>query len=77
MPMQLSAFLSDNKLTLQAFGSIVGVSGETVRRWADGSRFPHGDMLIRIAETTEGQVQANDFVETLRLRAEKRTAEAA
>lgn len=59
--MQLSAWLRENELTFTAFAARIGVTPETVRRYAAGERIPERDIMPRVVAETEGKVQANDF----------------
>jgi DNA-binding transcriptional regulator YdaS (Cro superfamily) len=60
--MTLTQFLSDAKLTDQAFAGLIGVSEFAVRKWRYGERTPRPKVMRRIGEVTGGKVTANDFV---------------
>lgn len=60
--MKLETYLSDNRLTLAAFGEQLGVTGEAVRQWCGGSRFPRPRHMKRIIEVTDGAVRPEDFL---------------
>jgi transcriptional regulator with XRE-family HTH domain len=62
--MTLRDYLSANKLTLDAFGALVGVSGVSVHRWVVGKARPSWPLLDRIAEVTNHAVTAADFMAT-------------
>lgn len=60
--MQLTDYLTANKIMPSAFAARVGVDKSTVSRWLDGSLRPGWESLKRIAVATDGQVTANDFI---------------
>ena len=64
----LTCYLVRHGHTLASFGKLIPASAEAVRRWAEGERFPHPDMLERIEVVTGGAVTANDFMTTRRMR---------
>ena len=62
--MKLGDYLRDEKLTVAAFGALVGVGNkQTMSRYVRGDRFPPADTLLRIREVTAGRVTADDFVD--------------
>ncbi len=65
----LLQYLRDYEFTLESFGLLIPAAAESVRRWADGGRFPHPDMIDRIEQVTNGEITANDFMVTRRIRA--------
>lgn len=61
--MKLKQYLTDNNITPEAFGALVGgVSESGVRKWIYGDRIPRLEQMRRIAEVTNGSVEPNDFV---------------
>ena len=60
--MTLDRYLTDNNLSNAAFGVLIGVSGEAVRRYRNGTRWPDRETLLAIEKATRGRVTANDFV---------------
>ncbi len=63
VPMKLSAYLGDQKLTNNEFGVMVGATSEAVRLWARGDRIPSREFMDKIKTTTRGLVEPNDFFE--------------
>lgn len=61
-PMTLDQYLIENELTNAAFGAIIGVSSETVRRYRNGERWPDRDQWKIIIDKTAGAVTPNDFL---------------
>ncbi|QRY69200.1 helix-turn-helix transcriptional regulator [Ensifer sp. PDNC004] len=61
--MKLETYISDNDLTHEAFGKLVGATQVTINRYVNGKRFPSRDMMRRIHEATEGQVTVSDWFE--------------
>lgn len=59
--MRLSDYLSDRKLTVEAFGQRIGRSGATVSRIARGLNRPDSETMAAILEATAGKVTPNDF----------------
>lgn len=59
--MRLSEFLDRKRLTLDAFGAMVGVSGVSVHRWKTGKGVPSFRKLKKISEVTDGAVTQDDF----------------
>ena len=59
--MKLGAYLSRERLTIQAFGRLVGCSHAHVSRLVNGVRKPSWVLLRRISEVTDGDVTASDF----------------
>jgi hypothetical protein len=60
--MKLLQYLSDQKISDESFGGLVGASSHGVRKWKYGERIPRADQMRRIAEITCGAVQPNDFI---------------
>ena len=61
--MKISEYLRSLKLSPEKFARDIGVSGQAVRRYMDGGRFPRVDVLERITKATHGKVTANDFMQ--------------
>jgi transcriptional regulator with XRE-family HTH domain len=59
--MKLGDYLAENRIPRSKFAELIGVSGETVRRYIAGARIPERDVMERIALATAFQVTANDF----------------
>jgi transcriptional regulator with XRE-family HTH domain len=59
--MKLSQYLEAQGLSYAAFGRVINVKGETVRRYAIGERVPHKKLMAKIALATGCKVTANDF----------------
>jgi hypothetical protein len=62
--MKLKAYLSDNQITYAAFGQRISVTGEAVRKYAEGLRIPRAAIMPRIVRATKGAVGPADFFET-------------
>jgi transcriptional regulator with XRE-family HTH domain len=64
--MKLRAYLKSNKITAQEFADKIGVHLMTVNFWImenpKYNTFPKPENLRSIAEATNNQVTANDFV---------------
>lgn len=60
--MDLGAYLTLHRLTLEGFGRRVGVSGVSVHRWVTLKSRPGWKALGAIERVTEGAVTALDFV---------------
>lgn len=59
--MDLSAYLSQKKLTAAKFAKIIGVHRTSVARFCDKTRRPDLDTLEKIHKATNGKVKAEDF----------------
>ena len=59
--MQLRRYLSDRKIPMAVFAARIGVSTQSVHRYAGGERLPRRDIMERIRAETAGAVQPNDF----------------
>jgi len=59
--MNLKQYLANEGLTCAAFGKRVAVSGEAVRLWAEGLRYPSRKNMEAIYRATNGTVTPNDF----------------
>jgi len=62
--MKLSDFLSERKLTDEAFASMVGMSQSQVSRLRREVSRPSWETLAMIERATDGLVGANDFIPT-------------
>lgn len=62
--MDLATFFRRNKIKPVAFSRQVGVSYESVRRYATGEMMPRPAVAERIKRLTRGQVRADDFHRT-------------
>jgi transcriptional regulator with XRE-family HTH domain len=60
--MTLDQYLRDNDMTNAAFGRLIGVAGETIRRYRNGTRWPDRETMAAIYEATRHEVSANDFM---------------
>ena len=60
-PMTLSEYLKRHDLAAARFAEKIGVTGESVRRYAAGERVPRPEIMNRIVEATDGTVQHRDF----------------
>lgn len=58
----LTAYRKRNGLTLEAFGKLVGAAKGTVSKWEAGDAMPRRPALGKIADATENEVTANDFM---------------
>lgn len=60
--MTLQDYLSREGLTYAAFGIRIGTKyPRTVERYAKGQQIPDRTMMLRIVETTAGEIMPNDF----------------
>jgi hypothetical protein len=64
--MKLDRWLKRNKMTPEAFASLIDVHETSVYRFLQGLVFPKSGNLRKIAEVTGGAVQANDFLNVKR-----------
>ena len=63
MSMTLQKYLSEQDLTYEAFGTLIGVTTSTAWRYANGKRFPGPAVMRRIIQATGGAVGPNDFLD--------------
>lgn len=61
--MKLDDYLSREKLTDEAFGSLIGRNQSTVYRLRKGVTKPDWDTVARIIAATGGAVSADDFLQ--------------
>lgn len=61
--MKLGEYLDCHGLTHTAFAAQIGVSVQTVWRYAQGTRHPRPAIMRRIIEVTDGQVRPQDFLD--------------
>jgi transcriptional regulator with XRE-family HTH domain len=59
--MTLKQYLTDNGISLTQFGYNVGVSEHAVRKWIYGQRRPDLEMMLKIEESTSGNVAVADW----------------
>jgi Helix-turn-helix len=59
--MKLGSYLTKEKITPGAFAEKIGVTVQAVHRYLADERVPHRDVMQRIVEHTQGEVQPNDF----------------
>ena len=62
--MRLADYLQEKKLTVEAFGALIGRSHTSVVRYVSGERTPGRSTMERIVSATEGRVTPNDFYST-------------
>ena len=64
--MTLEDFRRQKALSFEALAALLGLAGKnaarTAHRYALHERTPRADMLRKIAEVTDGEVTANDFL---------------
>jgi transcriptional regulator with XRE-family HTH domain len=60
--MTLEEYLTKNKLSLNAFGKAIGVTGVAVGNYVNNRRTPKKSILNKIKEATAGKVTADDFI---------------
>lgn len=65
----LTAFRRSRKLSLEAFGALVGASKSMVWKWEHGKAVPRPRYAQRIYAITKAKVTPNDFVLGTELRA--------
>ena len=58
---QIRKYRKTNKLTLAAFGDLVGVTKECVRRWESGIAAVGPTSAVRIEQATEGEIQLHEL----------------
>lgn len=61
--MTLSKYLSEQSLTHEAFGILIGTDRKTVWRYARGLCIPRPERMRRIVEVTGGKVGPQDFLD--------------
>ena len=59
----LARYLDSRCISIKEFAKSIKVSRETVRLYLKRDRFPRLEIMARIVEATDGQVQAKDFLE--------------
>jgi len=60
--MKLAEYLTEQKLTDEAFGTLVGMSQSQISRIKRGISRPSWDSLASIERVTDGAVRAADFI---------------
>ena len=58
------------------FARRIGVTNESVRRYAHGQRFPRPEIMRRIMAATDGAVGPNDFLDAVSAPKDSHPAEA-
>ena len=61
--MTLAQYLSEQGLTYEAFGALIGVTTPTAWRYANGKRYPGPAVMRRIVDATGGAVGPQDFLD--------------
>lgn len=59
--MTLEQYITENGLTHEAFGKLVGAPQATINRYVNQKRFPTRDMIKRIETATDGKVSVADW----------------
>lgn len=67
--MQLSNYLSDQKISDLAFAGLVGRDRSIVAKWRKGRIRPDWEAIKKIVEVTNGVVTADDFIQLPRAEA--------
>lgn len=62
--MQLSEWLTQNKVRPSEFAARIGVSPQTITGWCKGSFWISKDKAQLVLDETKGEVTPNDFLET-------------
>lgn len=62
--MTLDKWLTNQEMNAEAFGRLIGVTGQAVRRYRSGERMPDAKTVSRILERTGGQVTGSEMHET-------------
>lgn len=60
--MKLKSFLSQHRISRDAFAKMIGTSQVAVTRYVAGTRTPRPEVMVRIKEATGGAVTADDFM---------------
>ena len=60
--MTLDDWMSTTKTPNATFGARLGTSGETIRRYRNGERWPDAETMAEIFALTDGLVTPNDWV---------------
>ena len=60
--MTLNEYLREHGFSRARFAEQIGVTGEAVRKYAAGERFPKPAIMRRIAKATGGEVDYPDFL---------------
>lgn len=59
--MKIADYMAAHGLSPDTMRNRLGCSEGAVRKWMYGERRPSSEWMLKIAETTEGAVQPNDF----------------
>ena len=62
--MTLDSWLTEKKLKSEEFAAMIGTTGEAVRRYRTGHRFPEPMIVESIVNATDGEVTVQDLHET-------------
>lgn len=62
MSQTLDIYLRNQGITNSDFGARIGKSGEAVRRYRSGDRWPDRETMQLIFSATDGAVTPNDFL---------------
>jgi len=62
--MKLAEYLSNENLTLEAFGAMTNLSTATISRLARGLHRPNWDTMGVIEKATGGKVRPNDWADS-------------
>ncbi len=70
----LDEYLREEEITNGEFGSRIGKTGEAVRRYRTGERWPDPDTMAEILAASNGRVTPNDFLRSRRAAPEETTS---
>lgn len=58
---KLRTYLKDRGVSHKAFGEAIGVTQATINRYVNGERFPSQEIIVKIAQATEGEISPSDW----------------
>ncbi|MCH6203879.1 helix-turn-helix transcriptional regulator [Brucella ciceri] len=58
---KLRTYLKDRGVSHKAFGEAIGVTQATINRYVNGERFPSQEIIVKIAQATEGEISPADW----------------
>jgi DNA-binding transcriptional regulator YdaS (Cro superfamily) len=61
MVMKLSEWISTKEISFSALAQLLGVTPPAARRYVEGKRIPHPEIMTTIFRVTKGLVTPNDF----------------
>lgn len=61
--MKLNEYLKTNKISNREFAKMIGVHEFSIPRYRKGRSIPSLSTLVKIREATNGQVDAEDFLQ--------------